>query len=104
MIERIQCSPHWSPDGRKIYYTSYYRNGFPDIYAIDLNTLERSTFASFKGINTGATFNPRGSEVAMVLSGTGNSEIYISNTLGRNLRRLTRNPAVEADSHLVTGR
>ena len=89
--------PHWSPDGGRINYTSYYRNGFPDIYTIDLATLQRKTMASFKGTNTGGAFNSRGTEVAMVLSGTGDTEIYIGNPLGRNLRRITRNPAVESD-------
>jgi len=41
--------PHWSPDGNRINYTSYYRNGFPDIYTIDMATLQRNTMASFKG-------------------------------------------------------
>lgn len=89
--------PHWSPDGNRINYTSYYRNGFPDIYTIDLATLQRNTLASFKGINTGGEYNSQGTEVAMVLSGTGNTEIYIGNSLGRNLRRITRSPAVESD-------
>ena len=89
--------PHWSPDASRINYTSYYRNGFPDIYTIDLATLQRNTMASFKGTNMGGEYNPRGTEVAMVLSGTGNTEIYIGNSLGRNLRRITRSPAVESD-------
>ena len=89
--------PHWSPDGSRINYTSYYRNGFPDIYSIDMATLQRNTMASFKGTNTGGEYNSRGTEMAMVLSGTGNTEIYIGNSLGRNLRRITRSPAVESD-------
>lgn len=96
--DRSQClSPNLSPDGRTLLYTSYHGTGFPDIYRIDLATGKRSTFAGFKGTNTGATFSPNGQQVAMILSGSGNSEIYISNTEGKQLRRLTRSTSLEAD-------
>ena len=65
-------TPRWSPDGGKILYTSFYKSGFPDIFLIDLNTVQRTTFVSFKGTNSGARFSPDGAQVAMVLSGEGN--------------------------------
>jgi TolB protein len=89
-------TPRWSPDGRKILYTSFYKAGFPDIFLIDLNSLQRSTFVSFKGTNSGARFSPNGSQVAMVLSGEGNPEIYVSNAQGRGVARRTRTSTVEA--------
>ena len=90
--------PVISPDGRSVLYTSYFRNGFPDIYDIDLRSGRRTLFASYKGLNTGAAFNPSGSEVAMITSATGNAELYVCNRRGGILRRLSRtNSAVEAD-------
>ena len=89
-------TPRWSPDGGKILYTSFYKSGFPDIFLIDLNTVQRTTFVSFKGTNSGARFSPDGAQVAMVLSGEGNPEIYISNAQGRQVSRRTRTPSVEA--------
>jgi len=90
--------PTISPDGRKLLYTSYFRNGFPDIYDIDLTSGKRSLFAGYKGTNTGATFHPSGHEVAMVTSATGNAELYVCDTRGKIRRRLTRTEsAVEAD-------
>lgn len=89
-------TPRWAPDGQRIVYTSFFRNGFPDIFLIDLNSLQRTTFVSFKGTNSSARFSPNGQQVAMVLSGEGNPEIYVSNAQGRQVSRRTRTSAVEA--------
>lgn len=88
--------PRLSPDGTKLLYTSYFRTHSPDIYLIDLNSLQRTTFVSFKGTNSSARFSPNGQQVAMVLSGEGNPEIYVSNAQGRQVSRRTRTSAVEA--------
>ncbi len=88
--------PRWAPDGSKLLYTSYYKSGFPDIFQIDLGSYQRTTFVSFKGTNSGARYSPNGQQVAMVLSGEGNAEIYVSNAQGRGVSRRTRTDSVEA--------
>jgi len=88
--------PRWSPDGAKLVYTSFYKSGFPDIFQIDLNSYQRTTFVSFKGTNGGARFSPNGGQVAMVLSGEGTPEIYISNAQGRQVSRKTRSDAAKS--------
>jgi TolB protein len=86
----IALKPRWAPDGRQIVYTSYYHSGAPDIFLIDLGSYQRSTFESFRGTNSGARFSPDGGQVAMVLTGEGTSEVYVSNTEGREVSRRTR--------------
>src|SRR5579871_6673442 len=89
-------TPRWSPDGEKVIYTSFFKSGFPDIFVIDLGTYQRTTFVSFKGTNSGAHFSPDGRQVAMVLSGEGQPEIYVSNAYGRGVARRTSSDAVKA--------
>jgi TolB protein len=87
--------PRWSPDGTRIIYTSYL-HGFPDIYVANLATMQRSTFASFKGTNMSARYSPDGSHVAMILTGTGNPEIWVSDAQGHGLLRRTRSEVAKS--------
>ncbi|MCH8474890.1 MAG: biopolymer transporter Tol [Opitutales bacterium] len=88
--------PRWSPDGRRIVYTSYFQSGFPDIFMIDLGTRRREATVTLDGTNTGARFSPDGRNLVMTLTGEGNSEVYVSNIRGRNIRRLTRTNSVQS--------
>jgi TolB protein len=92
----IAMTPRWSPDGQRVIYTSFFRSGFPDIFQIDLGTYQRTTFVSFKGTNSGARFSPDGRQVAMVLSGEGETEVYVSNAYGRGVSRRTRSDTTKA--------
>ena len=89
-------SPRWSPDGSKILFTSFFKSGFPDIYVLDLVSNQCVTLASFKGTNTGARFSPTGRQVAMVLSGEGSQEIYVSDAQGRGVSRRTHSDWAKA--------
>jgi TolB protein len=94
----LALSPRWSPDGHRIIYTGYFQSGRPDVFElVNENGLwRRQTFASFQGTNDCAHFSPDGSRVAMVLSGEGNSDIYVSNAEGRAVSRRTRSNAAKA--------
>lgn len=89
-------SPHWSPNGKDILYTGYYKTGFPDLYLLDLSSRNRTVFASYKGTNTGGVFSPNGSRVAMILSPKGHPELYVAGADGKRPKALTKGKAVEA--------
>jgi TolB protein len=92
----LALMPRWSPDGSRLVYTSFFKSGFPDIFQIDLSTYQRNTLVGFKGTNSGARYSPNGQQIAMVLSGEGTPEIYVSNAQGRQVARKTRSDAVKS--------
>lgn len=92
----LVLTPRWAPDGSRVIYTSYFKTGAPDIFLHDPVTGRRDTFASFRGTNSGARFSPNGQQVAMVLSGTGTTEIYVSDANGRRPEQKTRSDAVKS--------
>ena len=92
----LVTGPSWSPDGKKLLYTTYYKSGFPDLYLMDLEAGLRRPIASYKGTNTGGRFSPDGSQIAMAISGSGDTEICVSDFNGKDLKRLTRNKSLES--------
>ena len=92
----LALMPRWSPNGAQLVYTSFYKSGFPDIFQIDLSTYQRNSLVSFKGTNSGARYSPNGQQIAMVLTGEGTPEIYVSNSQGRQVSRKTRSDAVKS--------
>ncbi|MEO7413506.1 MAG: biopolymer transporter Tol [Opitutaceae bacterium] len=86
----LALTPRWAPDGTKLLYTSYYKSGSPDIFQINLGTNQRTNFVSFRGTNTGAHFSPNGSQVAMILTGEGTTEIYTSSAQGGRVSRVAK--------------
>jgi TolB protein len=88
-------TPRWSPDGRNILFTTFHRSGFPDLFKIDMSTMQVTPFATFTGVNQAARYSPDGSQVALSLSSPGNAEIFVGPATGRNLKRLTRSSAAE---------
>lgn len=95
--EALLTRPNWSPDGKHLVFTSYYKSGFPDLFEINLATRERSTVAAFKGTNTGGVYSPSGDKIAMTLSNDGNSDLYTLNLSNRNLKRIMKSKSLESN-------
>jgi TolB protein len=92
----LVLTPRWSPDGSKLLFTSFFKTGFPDVFQYDVNSFQRTTFISFRGTNSGARYSPSGQQVAVILSGEGTPEIYVTNAQGRAPQRRTRSDAVKS--------
>lgn len=90
----LLLSPDISPDRTTVALNTYVGNK-PRLEFFHLDTGQRSTFASFKGLNSTPAFSPNGRLVAAALSYTGNSEIHIYNIKRKTWRQLTKNPAID---------
>lgn len=81
---------NFSPDGEQLFFTTYFKSGFPDIYVMDLVSGRRRSFAAYKGTNSSACVSPSGGRVAMVLSPSGTPELYIADAHTGKAHRITR--------------
>ena len=87
-------SPKWLPDRSGFLYTRYtgkrsgtYRATFRRGGGVSFDTL-----TAFPGLNAGAVPSPEGREAAMVLSVSGNVELYAMNLSSKKLNRITFTP------------
>ena len=85
----IVAAPDWVPGKLGLYYVSY-KNGGPEILSHNLNNGKRDRFAAYPGSNISPAVSPDGSKVAMILSKDGAVDLYVCNTDGSGLRRLTK--------------
>ena len=91
----IVLAPRFSPDGRQILFTSYV-SGFPQIYLMDVATLQTRSLGQQEGTMTFAPrFSPDGNTVAFSLERGGNSDIYTMDLATGQVRQLTNAPSIE---------
>ncbi len=88
----IVAAPAWVPGRFALLYTSY-KLGNPDIFYSNLSTGQRRVFAAYGGLNTSAAVSPDGQKVAMVLSRSGDPNIWVCNIDGSGLKQLTHTHA-----------
>jgi TolB protein len=92
----LNINSTWSPDGRALAYTSYSR-GLPNIFVSHIYQGTRDELTKSIGNNTLPVWSPDGTRIAFssTREHSGNTEIYVMNADGSNLRRLTNNPAID---------
>ena len=100
----LNITPVWAPDGQAIAYTSY-RPGaggtsFSTFQDLVISWLYRGvraepTHGSPNNQNYLPAWSPDGTKIAFTSNRDGNPEIYIMNSDGSNLRRMTNNPSID---------
>jgi TolB protein len=91
----LVAAPCWVPRHLALYYVSYKLN-HADIFYHDLSTGSRRAFARYGGSNISPAVSPDGGKVAMILSKDGWTDLYVCNSDGSELKRLTKSPQDES--------
>ncbi|HEV2617071.1 MAG TPA: hypothetical protein VGU63_10725 [Candidatus Acidoferrales bacterium] len=85
-------TPRWSPDDSRIAFTcfeSYRRVVSAQICIYSTLSNRLMSFPRFPGTNSSPAFSPNGSEVAFMSSHGGDPQIFVTDTTGGHMRRLT---------------
>ncbi len=88
--------PAYSPDGKKIAFTSN-RDGGSDIYVMDADGSHVTRLTRDCGGNGAPSWSPDGKRIAFATIREGNYEIYVMNADGSDQRNLTQDPGHDAD-------
>lgn len=92
---KMTFNPSWNNDGTGLFFTSN-RKVFNNIYHLDLASRRVATVANYKGSNLRAVQNPRTAQTALILSTSGNPELWMANTPYERPRRITNNRSNES--------
>ncbi len=93
--QSINVSPVWTPDNRKIAFTSYLRRN-PDLYLIDIDGKNLQRLIFYPGLNLSPSWSPDGKKMALMMGMEGKSEIFILDSESRVPRKLTKSHGNEA--------
>ncbi len=94
-FKKMTFNPSWNNDGTGLFFTSN-RKVFNNIYHLDLVSRRVATVANYKGSNLRAIQNPRTAQTALILSTSGNPELWLANTPYERPRRITKNKSNES--------
>lgn len=94
-FKKITFNASWDNKGQGLFFTSN-RQLFNNIFYLDLSSRKISTIANYRGSNLSAVQNPRSSQLALILSSTGNPEVWIAPYPNSKPKRLTKNKSNES--------
>jgi len=99
--------PRWSPDRKSFYFVSY-KNGSPEIERRNLMTGKEETVFEYPGLNACIATCKNKNILGIVLSKSGNPEIYLTTSDGKIIRKLTNyrgidsSPSFSPDGEKIT--
>ena len=91
---KITFNPSWDNQGQGIFFTSN-RQVFNNVFYLNLTNRKVSTIANYRGSNLRAAQNPRSNQIALILSTSGNPEVWLA-TSPIKTKCLTRNRSNES--------
>jgi TolB protein len=91
----IVAAPCWVPHHLALLYVSY-TLGNPTIFYHNVSTGDRKAFAHYNGSSFSPAVSPDASKVAMILDKDGWTDLYVCDSDGTGLKRLTRSPQDES--------
>ncbi|MEO0387133.1 MAG: Tol-Pal system beta propeller repeat protein TolB [Pseudomonadota bacterium] len=92
--ETLLLAPRWSPDNRKILYTSY-ASGQPEVVELDLATRATRPLTALGQVAFAPRYSPDGRQVVLSANDGSNTDIYLVDPATGARRRLTTSPAIE---------
>ena len=91
-----EMEPAFSPDGAYLAFAGYREGHGLDIFLLDLtNPNDEKVIASRRYHDTSPVFSPDGKRMAFIANSDGNREIYLMNSDGSGMFRLTHTKADE---------
>ncbi len=84
----IALAPAWSPDGRRLVFTSFLR-GTPALFVLTPQEGYLRLLYDKGGVNSSASFSPDGKRIAFASSNDGNTDIFVVTVEGGTPQRLT---------------
>ncbi|MEE8368326.1 MAG: Tol-Pal system beta propeller repeat protein TolB [Thermoanaerobaculia bacterium] len=95
--QTISLSPDWGPDSKEVAYVSYF-SGAPGIYLADLISGLKSPVVTSGNLNISPAYSPDQKRFAFARSlGDGNSEIFVADRDGSNLKQLTHSSGIDTN-------
>ncbi|MEW6427902.1 MAG: protein TolB [Thermodesulfobacteriota bacterium] len=83
----LAVCPRFSPDGKRLMYTSYHR-GSQMLYITTLGTETTRAISWYEGLNMAPAWAPDGNRLAVTLSKDGNPDLYLTGAIPERKEKL----------------